>query len=465
MAGLGGIFSSAGSSAEQLFIWQVLGSIISAVLAPVVQEVQQKALGELPNTPLDPSVAAALVAQTLLSLGDGEAEAKLSGVDGARFDNLVTAAGSTLDMGAVVAAFQRNLIPVGSFDPTDVSLQGAMASAAIRESWSPILQSLAVAIPSIAEVMNAWLEGQITQDEAEKRYLAAGGDPTWFQTSYNANGQAPTPVEALEMLNRGIITETGTGPDAVTYQQAFLEGPWRNKWLSSFEQLRNYLPPPRTVTAMYHDGQLTQAQAADYLTKQGLTADLVAAYLSPVTKTTTTTAKTLAEAQIIGLYTDQIITTKQATDYLVALKYPPDQAALLIELADFKTQATALTAGVGQVKTLFQAGKLTQAEAVSELESLNIDGTTAKALIQTWNVTQRQAVKTLSAAQIVDAWYYTLYDVDEAMTALQGIGYDELDSYILLAIKNKAQLPGVPLPSGVQPPVPPPVIAPVTPPA
>lgn len=452
MSGLGDLFSSAGASAEQLFVWQVVGAIVGALMAPVTQGLQQDAFGKDPNTPLDPSVAAAMVAQSLLTQGQGETEAALSGVDPTRFDNLIVAAGNTLDLGAVVSAFQRGLIGVGAYDPTDVSLRGAMAASAIRESWSPVLEQLTISIPSIAEVMNAWLEGQIEADEAQTRYLAAGGDPTWFQTSYNANGQAPTPVEALEMLNRGIITETGTGPDAVTYQQAFLEGPWRNKWLSAFEQLRDYLPPPRTVTAMYHDGQLSQAQAADLLTKQGLTPDLVTAYLSPVTKASTTTAKTLAEGQIITLYTDQIITGAQATAYLVGLKYPPDQAALLIELADFKTQATALTAGVGQVKTLYQAGKLTKSEAVSELESLNIAGDTANALIATWDVTQRQAVKVLSAAQIVDAWYYSYLSVDQAMERLESLGYDDFDAYVLLAIKNKALLSGVPLPPGFTPP-------------
>lgn len=460
MAGLGGLFSSAGGAAEQLFVWGVLEGIITALLSPALQEISQEALSTLPNTPLDASTAAALVAQAIMAKGDGESEAKLTGIDGSRFDALVTSAGNSLDLGSVVAAYQRGLIGDGSYDPTDVSLQGAMASGAIRETWGPILKKLTISIPSVAEVMNAWLEGQIEEDEANTRYLAAGGDPTWFQTAYNANGQAPTPVELLELLNRGIIPEGGEGPTVVSYDQGFLEGPWRNKWMTPLLALRDYLPPPRTVTAMYHDGQLTSAQASTLLAKQGLTPDLVAAYLTPATKTATTTAKTVSESNVIALYADGLIDKSKAVSMLVALKYPQADAELLIELQDFKVQSAQLSAGVDHVRTLYQGAKITRADAISELEALDISGTQAAALVDTWNVTVTQTVKLLSAAQVVDGWYYNLIAADEALSRLETLGYDDVDAYLLLAIKNKGPLLGVPAPPGTDIPTPAPTPAP-----
>lgn len=460
--GLGGLFSSAGSSAEQLFIWQVLGSIISSLLAPVVQELQQDAFKALPNTPLDPTVAASLVAQAILNKSDGAGEAELSGVDSSRFDHLITSAGNSLDIGSVVAAFQRGLVGEGNYDPTDISLSGAMASGAIREDWLPILKQLTISIPSIAEVMNAWLEGQIEEGEAHTRYLAAGGDPTWFQTSYNANGQAPTPVELLELVNRGIIPKGGTGPTAVSYEQGFLEGPWRNKWSTALFGLAAYLPPPRTITAMFHDGQLSQSQAAALLAKQGLTTELIAAYLSPSKTATATTEKALAKSDILSLYSDQLITDAKAESLLVALHYPADEAKLLIELQDFKVQKAALTNGVAHVRTLYQGGKLTKSDATSELEALDIPGPAAKDLINVWDVTTVQTVKLLTPAQIIDAWYYALQTTDETLGMLEALGYDAIDAWLLLAIKNKGPLKDVPAPAGAGVPKPAPVPAPAT---
>jgi hypothetical protein len=438
--GIGGLLGSAGGSAEQLFVWQVLGSIVSAMMAPVQQGLQQHALGLDPNTPLDPNVAAAMVVQQILDASDGAQEAKLSGINGDRFSDLVTQAGNAADFGAVVAAFQRGLIHVGDYDPTDVSLAGALASGQVRKDWLPIIEKLTVAIPTVAEVMNAWLEGQIGEDEARKRYNDAGGDPTWFQTSYNANGQAPTPVQALELLNRGIIPLDGVGPDKTSYQQAFLEGPWRNKWLQSFIALREYLPPPRTVTAMYHDGQLSHDKAADLLTKQGLAPDLVTDYLSKPVKASTTAEKHLAKGDILSLFNDGLMSRSAAIDALVALKYSHSDAELLISLETFKAETAKLKSGVGQVRTLFQAGKVSRADATAMLATLDVTPAQAKTLLDTWEVTVTQAVRTLDAAQIVGAWHIDLYDTPTAIKMLGILGYDSEDATVLLAIKNKGKL-------------------------
>lgn len=444
--GLGGLFDGVGSAAGQLFLWQVLGQILSALLGPVVTEVQQTAFSKDPSLALDAATAAQLVVQHIMSQSDAESEASLTGIDPVRFANLVLQAGNTLDLGSVVAAYQRGLIGDGAFDPADVSLHGAMASSGIREGWAPILSKLTVAIPTIAEVMNAWLEGQIDESEARTRYLAAGGDPTWFETSYNANGEAPTPVELLDLVNRGIIPIAGEGPGVVSYNQGFLEGPWRNKWLDSVLALREYYPPPRTVTAMYHGGQLTAAQASSYLAKQGLSADLIAAYLSPTTATTTTAEKTLAKTDILSLYADGLIPKSRAHDLLVAIKYPSEAADELLELQDFKTAKANLTAQVDLVKQLYKGGKATASDTQTALVAAGVPAVQAEALINSWNVATAVEVRSLTAAQIVDLWEYDIVDLPTTLTMLEALGYDSEDAFYLVQIKNKGPINFLPTP-------------------
>lgn len=446
--GLGGLFSNAGSAAGQLFIWNVLGAVVGALMLPVVQDLQQGALSADSNTPITPDVMAGMVARSIQTLTQGQGEANKSGVSADRFDLAVSAAQSPIPLSMALDAFNRGLIGQGSPDVTTASLDGALADAGLRPQWLPIVRQLAVQIPTVAEVMNAWLEGQITEDEARTRYLAAGGDPTWFQTSYDANGEAPTPDMLLELLNRGVIPQDGTGPASVSYQQGFLEGPWRNKWLAPMLALREYYPPPRTITAMYHDGQLSHDQALDYLIKQGLSTDLATAYLAPSKSATATTEKALAKTDILSLYTDGLMTRDKAAAALVALGYPPDEAELLLELQDFRERKTQLTAGVDRVRTLYQSDKLTKAQAVAELAALDVDGATASDLVDTWSVTTAVAVKGLTAAQTVDAWYYQLVTVQDAARMLETLGYDEIDAWLLLSIKAKGPVPGLPKPAG-----------------
>lgn len=445
MAGLGDLFGK-GSIGEQLFVWGLLSQVVQALTAPGVTELGYASNSTFPNQVLPPAELAELVARTLNDPGSAANDAQKAGISNDRFDKLVKGATHAPDLGAVITAFQRKLIGSGVQDGNDVSLFGALTDAGIRQGWHSVLEALAVQIPTVAEVMNAWLEGQISEEEARTRYLAAGGDPTWFQTSYNANGEAPTPVQALELWNRGIIPENGTGPDAVSYEQAFLEGPWRNKWLPAFKALREYLPPPRTVTAMYHQGQLTHDRAAELLIKQGLAPDLAAAYLSPSSGHAATTEKTLAKTDITALYGDGLMSKTDALAALEALKYTAHDAALILELIDVRINAQQVTAGVSRTRTLFAAGKLTEAQARTALTDLGVAATQAAGIVDTWAVTGATEVRSLTAAQIEAAWFYQLISTTDALDQLVSIGYDALDAWLLLSIRNKGPLTDVPRP-------------------
>jgi hypothetical protein len=437
-----------GSIGEQLLVFQVLGQVISALGDQGFQELGYLANAATANTVLGPSDYASAVARGLIDQGHGADEARKNGIGTDAFNQLIDMAKSSPDLGLVLGALQRGIIGAGGSDPDNLGLRDALSDAGVRPQWWPIIEQMAVQIPTVAEVMNAWLEGQIEEGEAHTRYLAAGGDPTWFQTSYNANGQAPTPTQSLELLNRGIIPESGTGPDSISYQQAFLEGPWRNKWLGPFQALRTYLPPPRTVTAMFHDGQLTHDQAAKYLAMQGLDTDLIAAYLTASHSSATVTDKHLAKGDIVTLYTDHLLSKDAATTALVALKYSPADAALLLQVSDLRAAAKALTAGTAQVKELLIHGHIGQAAALASLEKLAIPGVQAQAMIDTWTTTKSPVLKTLTAAQIERAAVLGLISNEQAYEALQSDGYSAVDAWLALSIAHKVAITDVPRPAG-----------------
>lgn len=449
MPSFGDFIGKAGSSAEQLFVWGILEQVITSLTQPYQNALSQAMLNEDPNTPLSPEAAAGMVARAILDPGAGNTEAGKTGVNQSRFTNMVKAAGSAPSIGTVVTAFQRQFIGTGGTDPTQAGLHNAYSDAGIHESWWPILDKLTVQIPSIAEVMNAWLEGQIEEPEAHTRYIAAGGDPTWFQTSYNANGQAPTPNELLVMLNRGIIPENGTGPQSISYEQGFLEGPWRNKWRVPMRALGYYLPPPRTVTAMYHDGQLTHSEAADLLVKQGLTPQLAAAYLSPSSKSGSGVEKHLAKSDIVTLYSDGLMSKADAIKSLEAIKYNQADAALIIELADVHIHTQAVQAGITRTKTLYLTGKITEQQAHADLVALGVTATQADSVISTWAITQTAATRTLTEGQVVSVWYYGVITPQDCFDRLLQMGYDEQDAYLVMAARGHGPVPGLPVPAGL----------------
>lgn len=451
MASLGGVFGE-GSTARQLLVWQVLAQVIAALAAPGFTELTKLTNSAAPVMPLDPGMAAEAAARQHLTPAAAADHATDSGFGGEVFGIMQKLAEHAPDLSAAYELYRRKAIPEGTTDPGQASLRGALTDAGIPERWHDAMVELATSIPTQAEVLNAWLEGQIPEAEARHRLQLAGMDPAWIDSAYNANGQAPTPTQALELLNRGIIPERGTGPHSVSYQQSFLEGPWRNKWLEPFLALAEYLPPPRTVTAMYHSGALSHDRAASLLSKQGLAPDLVAAYLAKTATTTAPTEHHLAKSEITTAYADGLMTKAQALTGLRALKYTEHDAALVLQLVDVRVKTSQLNNGVSRVRTLFSGGKLTEQEARNLLHKLGLDADQASAAVQTWHLTQSTSTKVLSASQVEAAVYYQLLRAEDGIRLLMAMGYDEFDAWMSLAIRLHGDSSLPPRPPG--PPAP-----------
>jgi hypothetical protein len=246
------------------------------------------------------------------------------------------------------------------------------------------------------------------------------------------------------MLNRGIIPQEGQGPDATSYHQAFLEGPWRNKWEQAFLGLRYYLPPPRTVTAMLRSGGLDPATALDLLQKQGLTPDLAAAYIADASHGRTTSAKQLNVSTIEQLFLDKAITQADAESYLVQLGYQTTEADLILQSATLRQTNADLTKNITRVASYYIAHKIDQPTASTMLAGLGLPPEQITHLLQGWNIDRQANVKRLTPAQITDLWKIGAFTQDEAQTSLEADGYTPFDAWGLLSIKNKAPLPNPP---------------------
>ena len=258
---------------EQILAYNVGSALVSAGLGPYLAELTTLVNERSPLVPLSPETAAEIVIRNVWDRDRAATEASRSGINGERFAALVELAGNAPDPTSLAVALRRKLID----EPTYTR---GIRQGRLRDEWADLVKRLAVQQPSPNAMLDAYLEGQIGEGEARAEFAKLGGDPAYFDVLYNTQGQAPSPIQAGDMANRGIIPWNGEGPDVVSFRQAFLEGPWRNKWAEPMQRAAVYLPPPRTVTAMYNEGSIDKATAVDLLTQQGLTPELAAAYVS-----------------------------------------------------------------------------------------------------------------------------------------------------------------------------------------
>lgn len=466
MPSLGGILGAAAGndSVQQIFTWGVLygltGSVFDPVNTEIAQEVWEGAVQANLHRALSADLLAVMVVRGWMSLEAGQAEAAKTGIAQNDFNNMVNNARNPISPQEAAVALRRKIIPQTA-PAGQPSFENAIQEGNLGDQWGPVIQQLATAIPTPADVLRGVLQGQVPAGtDPRALYQQVGGqlvDPDtqfdWYTFLFNSEGQAPTPNEAAEMARRGIIP-WGTadkggvieGPGAVSFHQAFLEGPWRNKWEPAFEGLSDYVPPPRTVTTLLRSGAITVQQAVQYFQDAGMSTALADAYIASASSAKTTAAKNLNESTIVQLYLDKLVDEPTATAQLVNLGYTASEANLLLQSAGLRQEIANLNKNVGRIGNYFIARKIDQATAQAMLANLGLPADQIQQYITGWAIDRQANVRLLTPAQIADAFEYAIMDQGTAQQSLEADGYTPYDAWALLSIKAKQALPNQPPP-------------------
>lgn len=427
----------AGSILEQLLLYQVAGQLIGAALTPYTQALTNQLNSATPLVPLSPADVAEALLRDVDVPGGAAHEASMSGVDADRLGVLAQLAGNAPAPEAMAVALRRRLVDEATY--TRGIRQGRL-----RDEWGPLIRELAVQEPSPTQALEALVEGQLSEGEARDKFAAFGGMPSEFEWLYGTMGSAPSPNEAAAMAHRGLIPWTGKGLGVLSFEQAVAEGHTRTKWTEAYRGLNQYLPPPRTITAMVHEGALTPAQGAKYLQDQGLSAELAAAYIAGASHTKVAKAKELSEATVLRLYRDRIVPRTVAAEFLAKLGYTTAQADYILAAEDMAVAERFITAAVNRVHTLYVGHRLTEVQASSSLASLGVANTQAAELVALWGHERAASMRELTPAEVASAMVHKIVDQASAQADLEAMGYAPHDAWVYLSIHAKGPLPNEP---------------------
>lgn len=438
---LSGLVGS-GSVAQQFFVWGVLQGVVSTATSPFNQALLNKVNADNPETPLSPAALADMVLRGIAANDWATGEAAKSGVNADDFAKQVEASGEPPALEELLSLWRR-----GKID--DTQLEHGIRQSRVRDEWIPIIKDLGVIPPTPVDMLQAYLEGQIDEATARDLYQKLGGDPDYFTILYNTRGGAPTPLEASDMARRGIIPWDGVGPDTTSYEQAFLEGPWRNKWAGPYRKYADYVPPPRTIVTLISKGTITDAVAADLLAKNGVSADLAAAYIAEGHDTKTSATRDLAASTILALYQDQAIDSQTATGMLEQLRYNADDANWMLLVQDLKREEKYLNVAISKIHSLYVAYKIDESTAYNSLATLEVPTGQISSLKKLWDLERAANVKLLTPAQIANALKYNIVDQAGAQQLLQDQGYQPHDAWTFLSVELHAKLPDEPPPNAL----------------
>lgn len=401
-------------------------------------------LEQLGNAVLSPADAASAVIRNFLAANDGEAAAAESGVSPSMFATLRHLAGDAPASGQLAEALRRKLIDRDGTGPESTSFRQGIAEGRLADKWTGLIEGLAKLWPTPVDALDAALKGQITPEEGKQLYELLGGDLQFYAWLLSSQGEGPTPLEAVEMANRGIIPWDGTGPEITSYAQAVRESRYRNKWAAAYKGFAIYMPPPSEVASLLERGAIGQDTAIRLWHKSGLDRDTVSAYLQAAAFDDTAQQRGLGISEVLDMYYGQLIDQDQARRLLGVFHVPDHTMTLLFAYADMRRGVAAVTSAVRRIQSLITARKIDEQTAREALIRLKIPGDTIDELLQTWLLEASISVKVLTETQVIDAWTEKVITQAEAEIELQALGYTAWDAYVLLSIKNKAPLPNPP---------------------
>lgn len=406
---------------------------------------------ELSNAILSPPDAASAVVRGFLALADGQAVAAKSGVSADVFQTMVELSGDAPGPQQLAEALRRGAIAESGGGPNSTSFEAGIAEGRLSNKWAPVIKALAKDWPTPVNALNAQLKGAFTGDEGKALYEKLGGDLQFYDWLLFSEGSAPTPNEAADMARRGIIPQKGTGPNAVTFEQAFLEGPWRNKWEDAFWQYSQFIPTAREVITLLKDGAVDKATAAAWMKRAGADDATTAAFIAEADTSLLSDYKGLTTSAVLNMYYQRLVSESDATSILESLHVSPQAVPLMLAYADLQRAIAAQNSAVTRVGSLYAARKITAQTAKQSLITLQVPATAVDEIISIWQLENSISVKTLTQSEISDAWKEGIMTDGEALTELGNIGYTPYDAWVLLSLKAKAALPGKPSPGPAPP--------------
>jgi len=433
-----------GEIVQQMFTYQILGQIITGALAPLVQELSNLVWPLDPDVPLAAADLADMVMRAHIDLAAAQAMAKQTGISPENLQLLIDNVGMPPAPQQLAEAYHRGFIGLNGSGPLVTSLEQGIRESRTADKWISVIKDLMLQVIPPGQAVQAWVRGQISPAEAQKILLDNGFDAASAQIMFDTTGNPPSPTQLIELYRRGFIPMKGTGPGVVSVQQGIYEGDAKDKWEPLYEKLSDYVPPPRTVTALERAGSVTVAEAQKYYQDSGLSPALAAQYSENATSGKVAKAKELAESVVLNLYETQQIDQAQADTFLADLGYSTVEAHYIESVYELKREQTLLNGAVTRIGTLFVSRKIDQATATEALQSLGLAAPAITYHVHLWSLEQANTTRLLTESQIADSFKYGILSQDDAITELTALGYTPYDAWVVLSVTMHGAQPNPP---------------------
>lgn len=428
--------------AGQFLVYGIGFAVASQVMQPFLQEAANLLWADNTYKPIDP---ANLVTMAVRGLdpdntsvtpipGNITAIAAMSGYSPQYFQAMVDAAGSPPSPQDLFEMFRRKIID------EDGVIKG-LREGDTKNDWIANFIKLAYTTPTPIDMVRAAVQNQLTYDEANAIAITLGleppglvdNNPDWFQILFDIAGRPPGPEEWGRAANRGIVQWEGLGADQVSFAQTIAESDIKTKYTKYLQLLAAHYPTAGEATEFYKEGAISESQLDAYLSGNGVSGDLAAAYKFVATTQQVAQDRALAKGDILTALYDGILTDEQATTLLGDVGYVGKTAEYLIDITDQRRIIRAVNMAVRRVGSQYVSFKLTAADAKSSLEALDMSDEQITQLLAIWQIERKPQTRLPSIGELAKAVQYGGLAFDDAVARAENLGYTAFDATLIIA--------------------------------
>lgn len=318
----------------------------------------------------------------------------------------------------LLEAYRRGFIDQGR-------LERGILQSRTRNEWISVIEQLRYSPMSIADAVNASVQGHMSKDDAARVADQNGLEPGAYEILYETAGSPLSRTELNDLYNRGVI-----GSDVVL--QGLRESRMKDKYIGdAFALRRRLLEPSQIGEAVFHN-LISHQQGVELALEHGFTADDATVLIGAASGRKLQSFKDRVISAAETMFVDNVISAENLKRTVLDMGYEETEAELVIQAATLHRETKIYNTAVNAIRSKFIAHHVTEDRARSLLNSAGVQPDQREHLLKLWDVEAAANARVLTAPQVLKALAYQLISEQDALVRLQQMGYSAEDAGLLM---------------------------------
>lgn len=375
---------------------------------------------ELLDVPISPADAALALLRGNITRDQALQAAAAYGVNAQDFDVLVNNTGEPLGLMQLLEAFRRGIID-------EATVRKGILQSRVRDEWIDTAIKLRYSPMSIADAVNAVVQGHLTDAQGNGIAEQNGLEPGSFDTLVATAGAPLSRTEMEELYNRGEVTQAQV-------KQALLESRLKNKYTDLAFSLHTKLLPVRNLSEAVEFGTMSLQDAVAEAMKNGFNQRDATALIQAASARKLQQYKHQVVSAVETLYVDNAISLDDAKTVASSMGFDELEAEAIFKGAEYKRLARMVNSAISAIRSKYIARHIDESEASALLDGIGVPSDRRDQELKLWKLERQADIRLLTPAEVVKATKNGIFTQQQGQDYLINLGYSEADAIIRLKL-------------------------------